>query len=234
MDDKRFWHKQMKKEKSFFLWLFLFIFLTTYSFNSAQKTTNSFLPIKKIEIEGINNSDKEEIAKRLNQFKGKSIIFISRSQLKESAHNLQFVKELRAKKIYPDKIKLIIIEHKPIGIFINKNKKFLITNGGELIENYQGNKFKNLPLIYGKEAGKNFSTFYQSLESMNFKIELIEQFNYFDINRWDVILKDGKVVKLPTENYENSLNKFLSIYKKNNFNNFEVFDFRIKGQLILK
>ena len=67
----------MKKEKSFFLWLFLFIFLTTYSFNSAQKTTNSFLPIKKIEIEGINNSDKEKIAKRLNQFKGKSIIFIS-------------------------------------------------------------------------------------------------------------------------------------------------------------
>ena len=224
----------MKKEKIFFLWLFLFIFLTTYSFNSAQKTTNSFLPIKKIEIEGINNSDKEEIAKRLNQFKGKSIIFISRSQLKESAHNLQFVKEIRAKKIYPDKIKLIIIENKPIGIFINKNKKFIITNGKELIENYQGNKFKDLPLVYGKEAGKNFSTFYQSLVDMNFQMELIKQFNYFDINRWDVILKDGKVVKLPTENYENSFKKFLSIYKKSNFSNFKVFDFRIKGQLVLK
>ena len=224
----------MKKEKSFFLWLFLFIFLTTYSFNSVQKTTNSFLPIKKIEIEGINNSDKEEIAKRLNQFKGKSIIFISRSQLKESAHNLQFVKELRAKKIYPDKIKLIIIENKPIGIFINKNKKFIITNGKELIENYQGNKFRDLPLVYGKEAGKNFSTFYQSLADMNFQMELIKQFNYFDINRWDVILKDGKVVKLPTENYENSFKKFLSIYKKSNFSNFKVFDFRIKGQLVLK
>ena len=224
----------MKKEKSFFLWLFLFIFLTTYSFNSAQKTTNSFLPIKKIEIEGINNSDKEEIAKRLNQFKGKSIIFISRSQLKESAHNLQFVKEIRAKKIYPDKIKLIIIENKPIGIFINKNKKFIITNGKELIENYQGNKFKDLPLVYGKEAEKNFSTFYQSLAGMNFQMELIKQFNYFDINRWDVILKDGKVVKLPTESYENSFKKFLSIYKKSNFSNFKVFDFRIKGQLVLK
>tara|TARA_Y100001960_G_scaffold48508_1_gene49136 strand:- start:963 stop:1637 length:675 start_codon:yes stop_codon:yes gene_type:complete len=224
----------MRKEKSFFLWLFLFIFLTTYSFNSAQEKTSSFLPIKIIEIEGINNSDKKEIVKRLNQFRGKSIIFISRNQLKESAYSLQFVKELRAKKIYPDKIKLIIIEHKPIGIFINKNKKFVITNGGELIENYQVNKFKDLPLVYGKEAGKNFPTFYQSLESMNFQIELIKQFNYFDINRWDVILKDGKVVKLPTENYENSLNKFLSIYKKNNFSNFKVFDFRIKGQLVLK
>tara|TARA_B100000959_G_C14968613_1_gene618794 strand:- start:980 stop:1654 length:675 start_codon:yes stop_codon:yes gene_type:complete len=224
----------MRKKKNFFLWLFLFVFLTTYSFNSVQETKNSFLPVKTIEIKGINNSDKEEIVKRLNKFKGRSIIFISRNQLKESAHNLQFVKELRAKKIYPDKIELIIIEYKPIGIFINKNKKFVITNGGELIENHQVNKFKDLPLVYGKEAGKNFSTFYQSLESMNFQTELIKQFNYFDINRWDVILKDGKVVKLPAENYENSLNKFLSIYKKNNFSNFKIFDFRIKGQLVLK
>ena len=58
--------------------------------------------------------------------------------------------------------------------------------------------------------------------------------DYFNINRWDVVLKDDKVVKLPTKNYENSLAKFLSIYKKNNFSNFKVFDFRIKGQLILK
>ena len=149
----------MRKEKSFFLWLFLFIFLTTYSFNSAQEKTSSFLPVKIIEIEGINNSDKKEIVKRLNQFRGKSIIFISRNQLKESAYSLQFVKELRAKKIYPDKIKLIIIEHKPIGIFINKNKKFVITNGGELIENYQVNKFKDLPWYMVKRLEKIFPLF---------------------------------------------------------------------------
>ena len=214
--------------------LFLFVFLTTFSFNSSQKKTSSFLPIKLIEVEGVNNSDKEEILKRLNKFYGKSIIFISRDQLKESVYKLQFVKEIRAKKIYPDKIRLIIIEYKPIGIFINKNKKIIITNGGELIENYQGNKFKNLPLVFGNDAEKNFSTFYRSLERLDFQIELIKQFNYFNINRWDVVLKDDKVVKLPTKNYENSLAKFLSIYKKNNFSNFKVFDFRIKGQLILK
>ena len=67
-----------------------------------------------------------------------------------------------------------------------------------------------------------------------FKIEKIKQLIYFGINRWDVILNDGKVVKLPAENYEASIKKFLSIYKKENFVNFKIFDFRIKGQLILK
>ena len=224
----------MKEKKSFFLWLFLFVFLTTYSFNSVQNTKNPFLPVKTIKIQGINNSDKEEIEERLNQFKGKSIILVSRNQMREAIHNLKFVKGLKLKKIYPDMIKLTIIEYKPIGIFINKNKKFLITEGGKGIENYQANKFNALPRVYGKGAKKNFHTFYKSLEDMNFLIELIERFNYFDINRWDLILKDGKIVKLPRENYENSLKKFLSIYKKEGFSNFKVFDFRIKGQLVLR
>ena len=65
-------------------------------------------------------------------------------------------------------------------------------------------------------------------------MELVEQFNYFDINRWDIILKNDKTIKLPSKNYENSIRKFLSIYQKENFSNFKVFDFRMKGQLILK
>tara|TARA_B100000029_G_scaffold469148_1_gene506790 strand:- start:7268 stop:7942 length:675 start_codon:yes stop_codon:yes gene_type:complete len=224
----------MRKKKNFFLWLFLFIFLTTYSFDSIENKKNSFLPIKIIKIEGANNSDQEEIQKRLNKFKGKSIILIGKNQFRKIGHNLKFVKELKIKKIYPDTIKVIIIEYEPIGIFFSESKKFLLTKNGKVIQNYQDGKFNTLPQVYGKNAKKSFHIFYKSLENTNFETELIKQFNYFDINRWDIILKNDKVVKLPTNNYENSLKKFLSIYKKENFNAFKIFDFRIKGQLILK
>ncbi len=224
----------MKEKKSLFLWLLLFIFLTTYNFDSIENTESSFLPVKIITIEGVVNSDKEEIQKKLSQFKGKNIILVSRSQLRETTNDLLFVKEFHVKKIYPDKIKIIIIEHKPLGIFVDKNKKFLLTEGGKVIKNYRTKEFQNLPLVNGKGAEKKFYTFYLSLEDMNFQTELVERFNYFDINRWDLILKDGKMVKLPSKNYKNSLEEFLSIYKKENFNDFKVFDFRVKGQLILK
>ena len=224
----------MKKKKSFFLWLFLFIFLTTYSFNSIENKKNSFLSIKVIEVEGIRNSNKEEIQKRLNKFKGKNIILIGRNQFREVGDNLKFVKELKVQKIYPDTIKVTIREHEPIGIFFDEKKKFLLTENGKVIENYQVEKLNELSKVYGKGAEKNFYIFYKSLKDMSFEIELIERFNYFDINRWDVILKDGKVIKLPSKNYEGSLKRFLSIYKKQNFSNFKVFDFRIKEQLILK
>ena len=154
--------------------------------------------------------------------------------MNRSINNLQFIKELKIKKIYPDTVRLEIIEYKPIGILNKKNTKILLTSGGEIIRNYNSSKFKNLPLVYGDKAEKYFSNFYNSLENINFQINLISQFNHFDINRWDIVLKNGKIVKLPIKNYENSLNKFLSLYEDNSFKKYKIFDFRIKGQLILK
>ena len=46
----------MKEKKSFFLWLFLFVLLTTYSVESHNKF-NNFFPIKIIRVDGIKNSD---------------------------------------------------------------------------------------------------------------------------------------------------------------------------------
>ena len=224
----------MKKKNYLFLWILLFIFLTTYSFNSSQNTQFTFLPLKKIQIEGANNSDNKKIAETLDQFKGKSIIFVNRYKMNMSINNLQFIKELKIKKIYPDTVRLEIIEYKPIGILTKKNTKILLTSGGEIIRNYNSSKFENLPLVYGDKAEKYFSKFYNSLENINFQINLINQFNHFDINRWDIVLKNGKIVKLPVKNYENSLNKFLSLYEDNSFKKYKIFDFRIKGQLILK
>ena len=223
----------MKEKKSFFLWLFLFVLLTTYSVESHNKF-NNFFPIKIIRVDGIKNSDEEKINGGLNKFKGKSIIFLSRHEIKKTIINFKFIKALKIKKIYPDTIEVTIIENEPIGVLFRNNKKYLITEGENLLEDYPHEKFNFLPEVHGKGAKENFSNFYNSLKRVKFNIELIDQFFYFQVNRWDIILKDDKLVKLPVENYEISLVKFLSIYEKKNFLNFKVFDFRMRGQLILK
>ena len=224
----------MKGKNHLILWLVLFIFLTTFSYNLDKKEKHSILPIKIINIEGIINSNEKELNKNLEKLKGKSLIFISRNIIKESINDLNFIKEIKVKKIYPDTIKIIVVELKPLGNFINKDSKFLILESGDLIENSSENKFDKLPIILGYGAEKKFHIFYQSLMMENFEIDIIKEFNYFKINRWDIVLKDDKLLKLPSKNYQNSLDKFLSIYKKEDFRGFKVFDFRIIGELILK
>ena len=224
----------MKRKTGFFLWLFFFILLTTYSLTSFQLFNSSLFPVKTIKIQGTVNSNQDEIKKIFNEFIGKSIILISTNEFRKNIESIKFVKGIKLKKIYPDTINLTIIEYKPAGILINKNEKFIISESGYIIKNFPITKFPNLPKISGKPTEKNFKFFFKILKQVNFPVNLIQKLNYFDIGRWDIVLKNDKLIKLPKENYVMSIKKFLSIYEKDNFVNFSVFDFRVKGQLILK
>ena len=151
----------MKRKKSFFLWLFLLIILTTYNFDSKENLVNSFFKIKKIEIEGIQNLHRKEIEKKFNSFKEKNIIFTNQKQFRKLIDNLELVKEIKVKKIYPDKIKITIKEFKIIGIFVDEKnqKEYILTDHGKVINNYNKKQFNDLPLVFGENADKIFFTF---------------------------------------------------------------------------
>ena len=224
----------MKKKRSLFLWILLFIFLTTYNFDFSTNIKKSIFPVNHVELSGISNSNKEEIEKKLDGLKGQSIFLINTKKLKETFEDFNFIKEIKIKKIYPNKIKVEIKEYIPIGIFIDNSNNKLLLEDGKVIKNYQEKVKNSLPLVSGKGAYKSFYLLHASLEELGFNKELIKEYNYFNINRWDIVLKNDKIIKLPVKGYEESLKKFLLIYKKESFNNFKIFDFRINEQLILK
>ena len=104
------------KKKNIFLWFLLFIFLTTYNFN-LEKSIDSFFHIKKIEVDGIKNGNIDEIQERLKIFNEENIITIDQKKIITTIADLDFVKDIKIKKIYPNKIKIIIDEYNPIGVF---------------------------------------------------------------------------------------------------------------------
>ncbi len=221
-------------KKNFFLWFFLLIFLTTYNYHSEKKPAPGFFSIKEIEIEGIKNSNKEELQTRLEKIIKKNIIFLGQKDLKEVARNIDFINSLEVKKLYPNKLKIKVIEDLPIGIYLNDNgQKHLILENNKIIKNHNY-EFKDLPNVYGEGALEKFYNFYLSLKKTGLNLKIIKQINYYDINRWDVLLTNGKLIKLPTENYEKSVLKFLEIHEKVSFKKFKIFDFRIKNELIMK
>ncbi len=92
-------------------------------------------------------------------------------------------------------------------------------------------KFENLPNVFG--SGRNFIELHKNLEKINFPFEVIKSFYFFDSGRWDIILKDEKIIKLPINNYLLSLKNFMQFKLNNDFDKYKVFDYRIKDQLIL-
>ena len=49
---------------------------------------------------------------------------------------------------------------------------------------------------------------YIALNQLAFPISEIKSFYYFDIGRWDIVLKNNKVIKLPVKNLLLKFGKF--------------------------
>ena len=222
----------MNKSFKFLIFILVFIFLTTL--NPIYKKDNKSLifPIRTIKLENNFAVDTEDLILELSYLKGKNLLFINEENLKSTILTFDFISSFEFKKILPDTLKIKIYEKKPIAISIKGKNKFYISRNGDLIKFVNLDIYKNLPILIGNK--NNFSEIVKKLDDLNFSLEKIKSFHSFDIGRWDLILRNDKIVKLPKLEYVEALDNFILIENNKKFKDYMIFDYRIKNQLILK
>ena len=222
----------MKSSLKLYFLIFILFFLSTYNPNSNKEGPSIFFPIKEILVENSTATNSDNLKFDLNFLINSSLFYLNREKILLIANNYDFISNIQLKKKYPNILKLTIIEKIPVATQIIDKKKFYITKDNEKINFVDLKIYKDLPTIFGKY--KNFNFFYNDLEKNNFKINKIKAFYYFDVGRWDIVLRNEKIIKLPEKNYLDIISKINLMLDDNNFNKYKVFDFRIKDQLILK
>tara|TARA_B100001248_G_C27378192_1_gene455463 strand:- start:459 stop:1115 length:657 start_codon:yes stop_codon:yes gene_type:complete len=208
----------------------LLILLTTIS--TKKKVIISKFNLKEILISNNSLVKEKDIKFLLTPIYNKNLIFLKNSEIKKLLLEENFIESFKLKKKYPDTIKIEIFEKKPIAILINKKNKFYISKKIDLIEFKKLPNFQNLPYIFGDK--ENFKKLFYNLNEINFPLKEIKKYTLYETGRWDLKTKNDKTIKLPVENYIKSLENYLNIRSKKDFKNFEVFDYRINNQLILK
>ena len=111
-------------KKSLFGLIVLFVFLTTYT-PKFSLNTNSVLNIQKIIIENNLIIESGKIKKKLIFLYDKNLFFLNNKTIQEKLKNEDFIESFSTKKIYPNTLKLMIKEKKPIAILQNKKKNFI-------------------------------------------------------------------------------------------------------------
>ena len=208
----------------------LILLFTT--FISQKKISVNKFKVQEIKFENNKILKEFELIEDLSFLYNKSMIFLNSYEIKKKIEKKSFIKRLEVKKIYPNKLIIRIFEKEPIAILIDKNKKFFIGKKYDLIEYKKIPKYKNLPTIFGDQ--ENFQSLITNLKKISFPLENIQKYFLLSSNRWDIQMKDKKIIKLPVKNYNLSLKNFLKINKNKNFDKYKIFDYRLNNQLILK
>jgi len=209
---------------------FLFILLTTI--NSKQNSIISKFDLKKITIENNLLLSDKDIKDLLSSAYNENLLFLDNDKIKKALMQNSFIESFNIKKKYPSTLKIKIIEKKPIAILLNQKKKFYLSEKIDLIEFNNLPKYENLPYVFGNRD--DFEIFYNNLKQINFPLNIIEKYTFYETKRWDLKTKNNKVIKLPSKNYTKSLKSYLKLKDNNSFENYELFDYRISNQLILK
>ena len=107
---------------------------------------------------------------------------------------------------------------------LNKNK-------GDLINFSKIEIYEDLPTVFGNK--EKFYILYKDLKDIEFPIEKMKSFFYFESGRWDLVTQENKTIKLPVGDYLPSLNNYMMSINDKSFNEYKIYDYRIKDQLIL-
>ena len=208
----------------------LLVLLTTIS--SQQKLIISKFNLKTIIIQNNLLLEDKDIKNLLIPIYNKNLLFLDNTEVKKILMQNSFIDSFKIKKKYPSTLKIQIFEKRPIAIIFNKKNKFYLSEKIELIEFKNLPNYQTLPYVLGN--ADNFKIFYTNLKNINFPLDIITKYIFYESNRWDLEIKNNQVIKLPSENYTKSLENYLKLKSKNNFEKYKLFDYRINNQLILK
>ena len=227
----------MKKFYKIILLLLVLIFLSTYNPKELNFTTNKneyFFKIKNIEVNNNILIESDKILSELNEIYNQNIFLIKKSDIKKPLKNMNFLKEIEVKKKYPNTVLIKIIETKPIAILYKKKSKYLLDSSSNLIVYSDSFNFSGLPELFGENAENNFITFLNLLKKNNFDTEKIKNFYYFQIGRWDIELKNDKIIKFPDKNIKKTITKSIELLNNENFENYNTIDLRVEGKIIVE
>ena len=210
----------------------LLILLSIHNVNSTNLITN-FFKIKKIILKSsIEENINQEISASLDQFHNFNIFSIKPNEFKSILNNFNIISEYKIKKEYPSVIKIELKETNILAYYFYDNEKTYLGENGKAIKNIQFVK-DDLPLIVGQVDIKKFLDLKKKLINNGFKLNDFSKFYFFKSNRWDLMLKNKIIVKLPIDNLEISLNLLKNIIENSNLNDVKIIDLRIKKRVIL-
>ena len=221
----------MHQQKGKIILIYFFLFLIVGSINNNSLNKIQLEKIKNIKISGLDENENINLLKNILNLNLKNIFLLNGNEISKIISSNSLVENYEIFKKYPHTL-YIKIEKTNFLAKINSNGKiFLVGSNGQLSDiKYLD---KELPFIFGKPEINEFIEFTNVIKQSKFSLNEIKNLYFFPSKRWDLELKNNKILKLSKDHTRISLDQAFELLNDTNFKNIKVIDARIKNQIIL-
>ena len=223
-------HLLTDKKNKIIVYLLFLLVLSTTNGKFVGNQNNYSSKINNIIIVGLPNDETQKISNELNYLFYKNILLVNKNNIQKIISKYNIIEVYSVKKIYPSTINIKI--HPTILVARLSNDDKLVGANGKLIDDKENNEI--LPYIFGKFNSKEFLTFKKHITKSKFSFKKFKMLYFFPSNRWDILTNDDILIKLPQDNFSESLKLAYKIINNDDFKHKSLIDLRINNHLIIK
>ncbi|WP_208435980.1 cell division protein FtsQ/DivIB [Bartonella phoceensis] len=166
-----------------------------------------------VEISGTKRLVKQEILKILRLDSAQSIFAFNVDKARSLLEQQVWVQSANIQKIYPNKVRISVVERKPYAIWQHDGVMDIVDETGRVIVPFKGGLIRGLPLVVGQGAQKAAKLFIQALSAYPRLYSRVRAFVRVGDRRWDLVLDNGLRVMLPEKGVFERLSSLLKTGK---------------------
>lgn len=161
--------------------------------------------IGQVHLSGNTRTSSVTIMAALGYAPGQSIFAADLPGARARLMQLPWVSDAEVKRHYPDDISVRLVEKLPFARWQSQRGQYVVERSGGLITDKDLGPFQHLPLLVGDGAPQVAAAFVDAVGQHRAIAARVQAYQYQSGRRWNLLLDDGVVVKLPELGWQKQL-----------------------------
>jgi len=161
--------------------------------------------LKTIHVLGASPMATADIVKAAGVYADQPLVGLDLEAVRRSVEGVGWVSEVRVVRLLPDTIVLSVKERRRLAVWQRAGRTVVIDDAGQAIAEADPGRFPNLPLVVGEGAAAAAPGILPLIAQRPKLMQRTDALVRVDNRRWDVRLKDGSLIQLPSTGEEQAL-----------------------------
>lgn len=200
-------------------------------------TSDLGFKLDQIVLEGREKTDRDALLNSFDVKIGDSLLAVNLMTVNENVKSLPWVEKAIVRRQLPNKLVIKIVERKPIALWQDGDKLYLVDKEGKVLTDKNLDQFAFLKIISGDGAPINADTILTLLKAEPLIDKNMVALNFVGKRRWDITLNTGAVIKLPEDGIDNAIKMLAQMLLKNQLlmtSSIKTIDMRIPEKVIIE
>lgn len=163
------------------------------------------LNLQNVRLVNVSDQATPDVKKALQFTKGQPLALMDLTAVQKAVENVGWVKSATVRRQFPGLLIINVVERPRLAVWQYHGKETVIDDTGQIIPEAVSTRFSDLPLVVGEGANEAAPDIIELVRARPDLWQKTYALQRIDTRRWNILLKNSTVIKLPAINQEQAM-----------------------------